>query len=71
MLNNPENLTANEYADNYVRGDNENYHRFGVAERRPCGLYHVLYRIYWNRDGSAMLTEDFAWPFYESPSWLA
>jgi hypothetical protein len=34
---------------------------------RRCGLFHVIYRVYWDRDGNHILSEDFAIHFSDSP----
>ena len=66
MHNNPNNLSAEDYIASYVRNEDEPYRVFIVEEMRRTGLYHVVYRIYWDRDGEPVLNEDCAVHFSES-----
>ena len=70
MYNNPDNLTTGEYAESYVREHDQVYRIFAVSEVRRCGLYYVLYRLVWDREGNISILEDFAWHFSESPDWI-
>ena len=70
MFNNPLDLSADQYMEHYTRNGDEQYRIFAVAERRRCGLYHVLYRLVWDRDGNVTLSEDHAFHFSNSPDWI-
>jgi hypothetical protein len=67
MLNNELNLTPEQYQNIAERPEDRDYIIFAHEERRRTGLYHVLYRIVWGRNGESEIMEDHAFHFQDSP----
>ena len=76
MLNNPDNLTAEEMLDyvkdNPLEFEDENYFIFGVDEYSRGIRRFSLYRIVFNRNGDLQMKRDHSWLYsdFSVPDWL-